>query len=102
MFFQCFPAILCLSQRSSALKRSLTQRFAEDRREPQRIKKPPKFGGSRSAPFSVERHPPTNRGGRFSRNAETPSTKSFVFPDSICVLRSRSRDRKSTRLNSSH
>src|ERR1044071_1848093 len=39
-------------------------------------------GGSRSASFWLERQLPTNRGGRFSKKAETPSTKSFVFPDS--------------------
>jgi len=39
---------------------------------------------------SLERQLPTNRAGRFSKNAETPSTKSFVFPASICASRSRS------------
>lgn len=33
---------------------------------------------------------PTNRGGRFSKKAETPSTKSFVFPDLICACLSSS------------
>src|ERR1041385_5284845 len=47
-------------------------------------------GGPRSASFLLERQLPTNRGGRFSKKAATPSTKSFVLPDSICILRSRS------------
>lgn len=88
VFFQLTSAyvqLICVFVQSSSSFLQLERKRKTQRKEP-----PVQNRRLATSKNCSANYPPTNFAGLFSRNAVTPSLKSLVFPDSICVSLSRS------------